>query len=274
MQFELEAACFCTIGRVRKNNEDNFYFDQQILEEDNTGLNTPLYLRSAIGTVCFAVFDGMGGHADGQTASYLAARAFQRDCAAAEPSEVLSEEFFSNTVTHMNDAVCMEGKQRNNNMGTTAVILGFCGESAYLCNVGDSRAYRFRQGQIVQISMDHVEMIQPSLTVRHGKPRLSQCIGIPSEQLLLEPYLAQSLIKSGDIFLLCSDGLSDLVMLDEISNVLSGGQHLSDCVCTLIELALDYGGKDNITAIVIRILEPDENNRPYSGEEDTAPNII
>ena len=256
MQFELEAACLCDMGRIRKNNEDNFYFDRQILDEDNAGLNEPLCLHASEGAVCFAVFDGMGGHADGQTAAHLAARVFQRDCIPVERSKMLSETFFSTAVRHMNDTVCIEAERLNNNMGTTAVILGFCEESVYLCNVGDSRAYRFRQGQMTQISIDHTEVIPPFLrTARHKKPRLSQCIGISSEELLLEPYLAQGAIESGDVFLLCSDGLSDMVMPDEISRVLGSGQNADECVRALIELALSHGGKDNITVIVIRVLE-------------------
>lgn len=259
MRFCLEAACGCNTGRLRKNNEDNYYFEQQILRQENNGLRIPLYKRFSRETVCFAVFDGMGGHEDGQVASYIAADIFKRDCEQIERGGMLSENFFSLAVNHMNDAVCIEAQRLKNNMGTTAVMIGFCDDLIYICNIGDSRAYRFRDNHLIQISMDHTEAIPPFMQgSRQRKPKLSQCIGISPEELLLEPYLAQGYVKKQDRFLICSDGLTDMLSDNEIEEILSSERDSGVCVQQLIDKALEHGGKDNVTAIIVRAIETAE----------------
>lgn len=256
MQFCLEAACGCNTGRIRKKNEDNYYFDSQILPLDNNGLTIPMYKRFEQDVVCFAVFDGMGGHADGHVASYLSANVFKHDCEKMEQGGMLSETFFTRAIVHMNESVCVEAQKLKNNMGSTAVIIGFCDDMLYICNVGDSRAYRYRKNRLLQITMDHVEDIPPFMrSSKRNKPRLSQCIGISPEELTIEPYVAQGMIKADDIFLLSSDGLTDMVTEEEIGKILSSGRDAGVCVQMLIDKALEHGGRDNVTVIVVRVQE-------------------
>lgn len=255
MRLSIEAACGSNVGRIRKNNEDNCYFAGRVLSQEHGNIDTPFYQRFATSDgICFGVFDGMGGEADGQVASYLAACAFQRDCEDVEGEGMLSETFFANAVIHMNDAVCAESSRRANRMGSTAVMLGFCDDAVYLCNVGDSKCFRYRGKKLTQISIDHLEDIPPFLQQsKRGKPRLSQCIGISSEELRLEPYLATGLVQPEDVFILCSDGLTDMITEEDISLVLDRGRDAGVCVQHLIELALEHGGRDNVTVIAIRI---------------------
>ena len=143
-----------------------------------------------------------------------------------------------------------------NKMGTTFVGACFCEERIYLCNIGDSRAYRVRESQLVQISKDHVEEIPPFMQhKRHIKPNLSQCIGIPSEELLIEPYVMQGEIKQDDTYLLCSDGITDMLTDKEILSILENSKDASICIQLLISSAMSHGGKDNATAIVVKVKE-------------------
>lgn len=249
----LDAACGSNIGRLRTNNEDNCFFDGKTLPEDNAGIPTPWSRRFRNTSVCFGVFDGMGGAEDGQTASYLAAQAFAADCGKLPAGGMLSESFFLSAISHMNSVVFAEAESRRNNMGTTTVLIGFCETALYICNVGDSRAYRFRDGQLTHITMDHVESLPPFLQGdRRRKPKLSQCIGISPEELLIEPYVAQGVLREGDVFLLCSDGLTDMVPDEELRLLLAEGGELSRTVQRLIDAALAHGGKDNVTVLLVK----------------------
>lgn len=263
MALILEAACGSNIGRVRTNNEDNCYFNGEILPEVNSGIPTPWYHRFVDETVCLGVFDGMGGMDDGQVASHLAAQSFATDCRRIQSGGMLSEAFFISAVSHMNNVVWTEAESRKNNMGTTAVMIGFCESAVYLCNVGDSPACRFRDGLLTKISMDHLEEIPPFLQGKaHKKAKLSQCVGISPEELQLEPYLAQGVLREGDVFLLCSDGLTDMVPTEEIRLLLAENNDLGVAVQRLIQRALDGGGKDNITVLLVKAVSvPRESDR-------------
>jgi len=256
MQFVLEAACGCDIGRIRHSNEDNYLFNKRIRNIEDNEFIKPDYKVFEQNVACFGVFDGLGGAGDGHIASYMAANVLLQDFCQVESSGMMSESFFNSTVTHMNEKVCVEALQRKNNMGTTFVGACFCEERIYLCNIGDSRAYRVRESQLVQISKDHVEEIPPFMQhKRHIKPNLSQCIGIPSEELLIEPYVMQGEIKQDDTYLLCSDGITDMLTDKEILSILENSKDASICIQLLISSAMSHGGKDNATAIVVKVKE-------------------
>ena len=253
MGFILNAACGSDIGKLRTNNEDNCYFDGRTLPDNNMGIQMPWYQCFREEPVCFGIFDGMGGEEDGQIASFLAAKSFASVCGQMEAGTKLTASFFKRAVTDMNNAVFSEAEVRNNKMGTTAVLMGFSRRTVYFCNVGDSRAYRFRNGILAQLSKDHLETFLPQ--IRGGRPRkarLSQCIGISPEELELEPFFAQDVLQEGDRFLLCSDGLTDMVSDERIRSVLSDHSNICAAVQRLIECALEHGGKDNVTVLLVQ----------------------
>lgn len=255
MKFHLEAACGSNVGKIRQNNEDNLYFDGETLTLEHDG--SVAFRHGTFGKlpVCFGVFDGMGGVEDGQVASFLAARSFAADCGGLDAGQPLTEAFFENAVTRMNESVCVEADVRGNHMGTTAVMAGFSGNRVYICSVGDSRAYRLRGGRLTQISVDHVEKLPPApANMRRRKPRLTQCIGIPADELRLEPFLFSDSPKKGDVYLLCSDGLTDLVPDFELRLLLTGKGDVRTKAEILINRALAVGGRDNITLVLIQVL--------------------
>lgn len=252
----INAACGSEIGYIRSNNEDNCYFNGYYLEENNKGISPPWFQCFQSGTMCFGVFDGMGGIDDGQTASYLAVKSFASDCRVIGENGLLSESFFSGAISHMNTAVNYEANHRKTKMGTTAVLAGFCDDKMYVCNVGDSRIYRFRNGVLTQLSIDHIEAIPPFLKEKkHIKARLNQCIGLPQDEIILEPYIATGVIQANDIYLLCSDGLTDMLSNLQIRQIIAEIKDVGVAVNCLIKAALEAGGRDNITVVVLQVVD-------------------
>ena len=250
MTFLLQAACGCHTGKIRKNNEDNFYFDGHCLPRDNNGLEAPLTLKKwNLPGLCFAVFDGMGGENFGEYASFAAAEHLRRS---RKPLFTPEKTYLEELTQQLNDAVVQAQQQmQTERMGTTMVSLSFAPGQVYVCNVGDSRAYRLRQGRLQQLSLDHVQR-RPGAD--HKKAPLTQYLGYGSEELLLEPHIAAGKPRRGDIYLLCSDGLTDMLPESEISDILLTASEPRACVEALIRGALEQGGRDNITAIVCKIL--------------------
>lgn len=253
MRYIIQAACGCNMGKVRKTNEDNFFFDGKCLEENNTGLRNCTYFEGrATRGLSFAVFDGMGGENFGELASYRAAR--QMQTADRKPSDFFIPErlFLEELSRQMNEAVVAAQKEMcTEHMGSTMVALYFSGAYVYLCNVGDSRAYRLRDGEFLQISTDHVEK-RPGKEDK--KAPLSQYLGIDPEEMEIEPYIAKGKLKIGDRYLLCSDGLTDMLTNFEISDIMLQNEDIEDCVQELIQAALEHGGRDNITVILCEIV--------------------
>lgn len=252
IRIQIEAACDSDVGRERARNEDNCYFDGAVMKQEHVGPPAPLYNVFEPDGVFFAIFDGMGGVEGGEIASYLAGRAFQNACAQIEHLSVISETFFQQAVERMNSAVCVDAHQRGNQMGTTFVGFGFCDDRIVICNVGDSKAFRLRAGVLEQLSIDDLSRrTQPD----GQKPGLTQCIGIPEQHLRLEPHVLTGRIESGDMYLLCSDGLTDMVPEAQITEVLQTCSQTEICVQKLVDLARDSGGIDNITVILTHVVE-------------------
>ena len=132
-------------------------------------------------------------------------------------------------------------------MGTTAAFLKFSSRKIYLCNVGDSKIFQLTDGTLQQISHDHV-----AASVFGKKPPLLQNLGIPESELIISPYVAAGEYHSGDTYLLCSDGLTDMLTMPEIEKLLREKTGASAAE-QLLEQALERGGKDNITLILIHI---------------------
>jgi protein phosphatase len=252
MRFTIDAACACNIGKVRRNNEDNFFFDDKCLELDNQGLrNTACFSDTLKNGLCLAIFDGMGGENFGEVASFAAARQLQSATRSLRDYFVSERKYLLKLTTQLNNAIVEAKKElRTERCGSTMVALYFSTGYVYTCNVGDSRAYRLREGEFLQLSVDHIET-RPE-TERKKAP-LTQHLGIDPEDMQIEPYVAKGKICKGDTYLLCSDGLTDMLTNFEISDIMLTGEDSEDCVRNLIQAALEHGGRDNITVIVCKI---------------------
>jgi protein phosphatase len=237
MALILRYAVRSDLGLVRGNNEDSVYAGPRLL----------------------AIADGMGGHAAGEVASKIAIGAV----------EVLDEDrALGDLMGAMRRAVA-EGNQRiaeaaNRNtqlegMGTTLTALRFAGSQVGLVHVGDSRAYLLRGDQLAQITRDdtYVQMLVDSgkITAEEAKdhPRKSVILRALTGQEV-EPEVSIREARAGDRYLLCSDGLSDVVSPETILETMQIAE-VQECADRLVELALRGGGPDNVTVIVAEVVD-------------------
>lgn len=257
MSLRLSASALTHVGCVRQNNEDNFYLQGHIREDVN---EQQAKWDCTAPDVCFlaAVADGMGGEAAGELASLTAVRALRPSVFA------LAQETLQESVTRANDRICEE--IRNNGgrrMGSTLAAL-FIDEGKALCgNIGDSRCYRMRGGTLTQLSTDHnkarrmVELgvLTPEQAAHHrSRHELTRHLGIFEEEMVLRPTFCEPVeLREGDVFLLCSDGLNDVVTDEAIAACLSDDIGPEVQASRLVQLALEGGGRDNITVVVIRV---------------------
>ncbi len=251
MLYGIQAACGCHMGRIRKNNEDNVAFGGVCLPADHNDPIATMVLEGMLKNgLQFAVFDGMGGEHFGELASFAAA-ARMADTKMGLTDFFAPERYINNLTQRLHEAVIAAQRQMHTEyMGTTMVSLHFLGRHAWVCNVGDSRAYRLREGSLTELSVDHVE----KRPLKPGKKApLTQHLGYGAGEVQLEPFVAASPVRRGDIYLLCSDGLTDMLPEHEICDILCDCQAAAECVDRLIHAALDHGGRDNITVIVCKI---------------------
>lgn len=257
MAYQIEYAYTCHIGKIRNNNEDNFWCCGDSLEAQNQGMS---HIRSGYMKQSeyplLAVFDGMGGESCGEMAAFLAAEACGEHFKTAKDGiRNDPEEFLNEICESMNQAICDYGRSNKiNSMGTTAALLAFAEDAVYSCNLGDSRIYKSDREKFYQISQDHV--LGRSL---FGKAPLTQYLGMEEENLQLEPSISRQEIKIGDRFLLCSDGITDMLSDGEIADILSRDIPVVKTVEILVDRALKKGGRDNITVVLCEIMEQPRN---------------
>ena len=233
----ISAACSCHIGKRRKNNEDNFFFAGRYMASCNNGLGSILEKNFPLKKDrFFAVFDGMGG---GEEADDIAGK----------------KGYLEKMCTHVNDRIFKETLRLDAEMmGSTLAGLYFTGNQVWTVNVGDSRCFLLRDGKLRQISEDQTdEAYMKENGIQGRKPYLTQYMGMNPEEVRVLPYMDCLQTKRGDRFLICSDGVSDMVPVDFLETMMQQTQSTAKCVDAILTAALDAGGKDNITAIVLEI---------------------
>ena len=252
MIFQISAACGCTIGRVRTNNEDNFYFDGISLPETNNGLSGNVVKKTYLEReICYGVFDGMGGEEYGEKASFAAVETTKAKMEYCKQTAIGPKALLKQLCDEMNREVCEQQKKLYvTRMGTTCAMLLFVPDEAYACNLGDSRIYRLRDDEFLQLSVDDVERVPEGVRRKAG---LTQFLGVPTDELEMEPHIVKCELKRGDIFVICSDGLTDMLTNLDICMILRQHISIKKMAQHLIEQAMKNGGRDNTTVIVIRV---------------------
>jgi protein phosphatase len=235
-------------GRQRNANEDSFF------------------VRAPI----FVVADGMGGAQAGEVASKAAADAFDRDLPDAPPERVLRE-----TIEAANRKIHEHAHADPSlaGMGTTltAAIVDAQKEEVGIGHVGDSRAYRLRDGKLERLTRDHslVEELR-----RKGQLTDAQAEDHPQRSIITralgpEPDVDVDVhtvpAQPGDVFLLCSDGLTTMVGDERIAALLGAAASMTDAVRTLVDEANQAGGRDNITALAFRLEDAESPARAPEG---------
>jgi serine/threonine protein phosphatase PrpC len=241
--FRLEAAGRTDRGLCRSKNEDRLL----LLEKEHI----------------FAIADGMGGHSGGALASTLAIDAVAESVAASvRPNaieQVLDQRVpagaaaLISAVVAANDAVRRSADQdeRFSDMGTTLVAARFCAKKRrlYVTHVGDSRCYRLRDGRFRQVTHDHT--MRALGVTGPSAHHLSRAVGTRDQ---VEPDVVVLRPELGDAYVLCSDGLTNMVSDDAIAAVLSSASDVAHAADELVRIANERGGLDNVTAIVVRVL--------------------
>lgn len=246
------AAAVTMTGRVRRNNEDNFCIDGLSLPR-NHGDMAPVSRTLEPGNPhLLGVFDGMGGHRDGELASFLAAACFAGN---REPARD-GRELLTRLCVQANDLICDAAD--GSGMGTTCAVLYLYGGGYTVCNLGDSPVFLLRRGELRELSLEHTQRASYEAATGKSAPRerkfpLTQCLGIPREEMLIEPHTRSGRLRRGDVFLLCSDGITDMLTPGEIRELLSRGETPEEAVSCLARAALEAGGRDNLTALCLRV---------------------
>ncbi|NDZ92955.1 serine/threonine-protein phosphatase [Streptomyces sp. SID6673] len=236
-------------GLVRSNNEDSVYAGARLL----------------------ALADGMGGHAAGEVASQLVIQAL-RGLDDDEPGGDLLAQL--DRATHSGNAAIaaqVDHSPELEGMGTTLTAILFAGNRIGLCHIGDSRGYLYRDGQLTQITRDDTFV---QTLVEEGRITPEQAHSHPQRSLIMraltgqevEPTLTIREARAGDRYLLCSDGLSDVVSEETLADTLGSIVDHKECADRLIELALRGGGPDNVTVIVADVVDTEYgDSRPIVG---------
>ena len=261
----MDDAARTDVGQQRNHNEDNFFIGTQVSRQESG--QGRLVNAKGLYIIC----DGMGGHACGEVASakavqflknFFAERWIDRQL----PNEEMIREAVFGANMLLYEANQDSASYGNNRMGTTLVMMLLQDTHLAITHVGDSRVYRYtRKNQLEQLTVDHelgqVEIqrgVDPEVAYATADAyQLTQALG-PRDNDYVYPEVQFIDIHEDTLFLLCSDGLSDNELLYEyqdshVQPLLSSRNNLEAGVVQLIELANEYNGHDNITAIAVRL---------------------
>jgi PPM family protein phosphatase len=243
------------VGRQRSANEDSLV------------VSPPL----------FAVADGMGGAKAGEVASAVAVEAVEGARESSEPAEAQLASIVREANRRIYDLAVADESRRG--MGTTLTLAKLHGDEVSLAHVGDSRAYRLRAGELEQLTRDHslvAELersgqITPEAAEHHPQRSIiTRALG-PEPDVEVDTYTLTG--REGDLFLICSDGLTSMISDDEVGSILRSAGSLDEAADELVRAANQSGGKDNITVILFRLGEGAAEKptavRPVPGDEDT-----
>ncbi len=255
MVFTINASCGSFIGNGRNDNQDNFYFNKKRLPIPNKGLKNPLKCtKETNDPILFALFDGLGGECRGEEAACMVSTIFGEEVKKLDELALSGKEFLYETCEKANKAVneLRECKQLSS-VGTTVAALYVSQDEVVACNVGDSKIFRIRDKRMIQISEDHTdEKIMSAMGIQK-KPVLLQYIGIPDTEMAIEPYVSKGDLHSEDTYVLCTDGVTDVLNTDEIYEIVCN--HNADtAVRQLLAEVNKKDGTDNATVIVMKVM--------------------
>jgi len=270
----LSAECFglSDIGRCRSKNEDQFLVAvlDKALRVRQTSLPQSRTRHSSDQSYLLMVADGIGGEAAGEEASALAVSSVEdyvldvlkwfACCQPRDDDEIAVE--FRDAISQAHQRVCYQSQQRpeQRGMGTTLTLAHSVNDTLFVAHVGDSRAYLYREGLLHQLTRDHTLVedlvregaIKPEEAKTHRwRHIVTSSVGGTSSQIRIDIHRLH--LNPGDVVLLCSDGLTEMVPRNLICEVLGEGNPERWCR-QLVEHANAAGGKDNITVVIARYL--------------------
>ncbi len=264
-----ESAVISHIGCRRENNEDNYYLNgvyRQDVEKDIIQFSEPQAKRKILA----GVFDGAGGAAYGERASLIAVSHM-----AGYQDQVSSKSLLGEYIPSVNGMLNQEIRKNGSKMGTTMAVLSLEGDYASVYNLGDSRVYLYRDRRLMQITYDHTQaqlmqekmadspagMYQEEFQYIREKHILTKYLGMKEARDLKPYYMEHIPVMKHDIFLLCSDGLYNMLEKEELGACLEKekGKLPLEIARRLAGEALLAGGNDNITCMVVKAVSVDES---------------
>ncbi len=231
-------------GKLRDSNQDAFF----VMPDEGV----------------FLVADGVGGHNFGELASRTAmsdvAEFIKSNPMPLKMDDEKARDYFAKMVFQVNQHVHeMAEADVHSPMATTLIVLCILNDKAYIINVGDSRAYLVRERMIMQVTEDHTfvqELLKKGIIneeqalVHPKRNMITRAIGAEER---VKPDFFVFNVKSGDIILLCTDGLYNELTDQEICGIVVEGGSMRDVCAELVDTANDYGGRDNTTIVSVRV---------------------
>lgn len=243
-------------GRVRRENEDNYSLNGRMTSTGDLKKGSA-FVQSMTEPFHLCVCDGMGGENYGDLASGIAVETISAHAVNVYDS---GEDFsfaISNSLDDANVRICAEINARGKRMGTTLAAVYAVKGKLYCVNIGDTRIYHYSNGILEQISFDHThaqtmvdagEIGMSQATNIPDAKRLTRHLGVFPQEANLSPNISViDDVDEGDVVVLCSDGLTDMLTDDDITGVLSTAESSQDAASKLVRMSLERGGKDNIT---------------------------
>lgn len=260
----LEIAAVTDIGQKRSSNQDNFFVNNCYIDHEDI-LAERFETVDSMAAHVLAVCDGMGGQADGDVAALIGVSTVSEY--AARFDDAYSPEDTARLAKKMirdaNGRVLERGELSGKKMGSTISMLVVTSKFVYACNVGDSEIYHKHQYGIERLSKPHtvaqelvdvgaISEYQASRSYRRNQ--LSQYLGMERPRILKQNETFTT-VRSGDMLLICSDGISDVLPDHSIYASLSSSRPVSDIADAIIEKALRKGSGDNLTVVIARVLD-------------------
>ncbi len=250
--FPKSAAAISHIGLRRKENQDMALVADEYIRDKSILLETCAVSYPFIAVVA----DGMGGHAAGEVASEIALRSLEKKISSLLPEawgdEQKAYEKIKEIITGLHYEILDISKKNANmeNMGNTltGIVIGAPG-SIYMFHVGDTRLYHFQEAILSQLTRDHA--IKRDTNVSFLSNNLVNAMGGGQEKFYVDIEQISEKVHAGDLLLISSDGLHDLISYDEIAEVLNMVASLHEKAQLLLQKALDGGGYDNITLVIL-----------------------
>jgi protein phosphatase len=236
------------VGCVRENNEDMVLVGEHFVRDGKLHVQVDLAEKDRY---LIALADGMGGHESGEVASSDVLhniQFFYGDIPSGLTPGDLNESFCE-WLESMNNNLNAKGRAdvELKNMGTTFVSLAYYEKEFYWLNCGDSRLYRMRDGKLSQVTTDH-SLSNMMGTSEHSNV-ITNCIGGGCKTSFIDMVQYTDNVQQGDVFVLCSDGLNDMISDAEIESILLSGKN-SPALC---DAAIEAGGYDNVSVVVVRV---------------------
>lgn len=264
---KITSAVVTDVGKVRSNNEDNYFVNGKYRENTDT-LNEEYEENKTKERNILSVCDGMGGEAYGELASLIAVQTLL------EFNDRNINECIGEYIESANKKICDEIEKNDGaRIGSTLALLYIDNARAYVYNIGDSRIYLMRDDVLTQLTADHtlaqrmvdMGLIAPEeMNTHSGKHKLTQHLGIFPDEMIIEAYETEVMeLKENDIFILCSDGLTDMLSDDEIAEIANDDLSAKEIASRLVAQAVEKGGRDNTTVLIAKA-ENDLKNRPKS----------